>query len=407
MSEPTSRLRVLFINDTSRNGGPGKTLLDIVKFLDPVRIHRSVLLPRPGMVSERMLQSGAVDDLFFEGGLIENIFEPWTRGIERRDLAAPWPLKILRAVGNVLRAAWGLLRLTLRVRREKYDAIFCNGTMANFTGGLLAAFTGTPTIWHVLYTSVGPWARGLHDRLARGKNVKAILCVSRPTTQQFGALKKVAVLHDALDIREFENVAPLLRQERMISRDAIIFGSHGRILPRKGYLEFVRAARLVMDGLTPDEQQRCRFVVVGDTPQDVAPDHRAECQALALQLKVLVDFIGFKPDPIAYATDFDVAIVPSIYEDPLPLAVLEAMALSKPVIAFDVGGMGEMITDGETGRVVPPGDITAMAHAAIAYFHDAGLRQRHGAAARQRIERDFNARIHARIIQDLLCEIAG
>ena len=42
MSEP--QLRVLFINDTSRNGGPGKTLLDIVKFLDPARIHRSVLL---------------------------------------------------------------------------------------------------------------------------------------------------------------------------------------------------------------------------------------------------------------------------------------------------------------------------------------------------------------------------
>jgi glycosyltransferase involved in cell wall biosynthesis len=405
---PDPKLRVLFINDTSRNGGPGKTLLDILKFLDPARIHRSVLLPRPGMVSQRLLENGAVDELFFEPGLIENIFEPWSREIDRRDLAAPWPLKMLRAFGNVLRAAAALIRLTVRVRRARYDAIFCNGTMANFTGGLLAAFTGTPTVWHVLYTRVGSAARDTHERLARGKHVKAILCVSKPTSLQFGDLKKVRVLHDALDITEYDAdaVQPLLRSEMGIDPNTIIFGSHGRILPRKGYLEFVRAARLVMDGLTPDERARSRFVVVGDTPQDVAEDHRAACEKLAAQLDVPVDFIGFRPNPVGYVRDFDVAIVPSIYQDPLPLAVLEAMALSKPVIAFDVGGMSEMIDNGVTGAIVPPGDIAAMARACLGYFHDAGLRQRHGAAGRQRIERDFNARIHAGVIQDLLGEIA-
>ncbi len=400
-------LRILFINDTSRNGGPGKTLLDIVKFMPAARIHRTVLLPRPGIVSDRLTQNQAADALIYESGMIENIFEPWSREITRADLAAPLPLKLLRAMGNVLRAARGLVRLVRHVRRARYDAIFCNGTMANFTGGLLAAATGTPAIWHVLYTDVGEWARGLHRRLARSKHVKAILCVSKPTTLQFGDLAKVAVLHDALDSDEFENITPRLRDERMISRDAIIFGSHGRILPRKGYFEFVRAARLVMDGLTPDEQQRCRFVVVGDTPQDVTPDHRAECQALALHLKVLVDFIGFRPNPIQYVADFDVAIVPSIYEDPLPLAVLESMALAKPVIAFDVGGMGEMIADGETGALAPRGDIDALARAALAYFHDAERRTRHGAAGRQRIARDFNARTHAQIIETLLGEISG
>jgi glycosyltransferase involved in cell wall biosynthesis len=254
---------------------------------------------------------------------------------------------------------------------------------------------------------VGPWSRGLHDRLARGKNVKAILCVSRPTSRQFGTLEKVRILHDALDINEYAAVRPLLRDEMGLDKNTIIFGSHGRILPRKGYMEFVRAARLVMDGLTDAERALCRFMVVGDTPQDIAEDHRATCEALARQLDVPVDFIGFRPNPARYVADFDVAIVPSTYEDPLPLAVLESMALSKPVIAFDVGGMGEMIMDGETGAIVPPGDIAAMARICLSYFHDADLRRRHGAAARERIERDFNAQTHASVIQDLLIEIAG
>ena len=46
------KLRVLFLNDTSRNGGPGRSLFYILKFLDPARIHRSVLLPRRGVLSE-------------------------------------------------------------------------------------------------------------------------------------------------------------------------------------------------------------------------------------------------------------------------------------------------------------------------------------------------------------------
>jgi glycosyltransferase involved in cell wall biosynthesis len=101
-------------------------------------------------------------------------------------------------------------------------------------------------------------------------------------------------------------------------------------------------------------------------------------------------------------------VIPSIYQDPLPLAVLESMAMAKPVVAFDVGGMGEMITDGVSGRLAPgsPPDVAALAEACLNYFGDAALRQRHGAAGRTRIEQDFNARIHAQRIADELIRAA-
>jgi glycosyltransferase involved in cell wall biosynthesis len=410
---PQTPLRVLFINDTSRNGGPGKTLLDIVKFLDPARVHRTILVPREGIVSQKLLDCKAADDLFFAPGIIEHIFAPWSRPVERRDLAAPWPLKILRACGNILRATTAMIHLSRKVRRDRFDVIFCNGTMANFAGGALAAFTGVPTIWHVLYTSVGAAIRDLHARLASGRNVKAIICVSRPTARQFGAsLKKIRLIHDAIDVDEFDARAtgPILRKELGLEEGAIVFGSHGRILPRKGYIELIRAARIVFDRLGDGDRARCHFVVVGDTPQDMRTDHLEECRTLVRELHLAgkVHFIGFRAAVTSYIADFNIAVVPSVYQDPLPLAVLEAMAMSKPVVAFDVGGMAEMIDDGVNGRLVPgsPPDIEALANACLNYIADAGMRQRHGAAARRRIEQEFNARTHAQLIQDELFRAA-
>jgi glycosyltransferase involved in cell wall biosynthesis len=224
---------------------------------------------------------------------------------------------------------------------------------------------------------------------------------------------KIRLIHDAIDIDEFDaqRTQPVLRSELGLGADTIIFGSHGRILPRKGFAQLIRAARLVFDRLSAADGARCRFVIVGDTPQDIATDHLAECRALVdtLGLTERVHFIGYRAIVTSYVADFDVAVVPSIYQDPLPLAVLEAMALSKPVVAFDIGGMPEMIENGVNGKLAPasPPDIEALAEACLSYFADAGLRQRDGAAGRRRIEREFNARTHARLIEAELFRASG
>lgn len=400
------QLRVLFINDTSRNGGPGRTLLDILKFLNPARVHRTVLIPREDVVSRRLVDAGAMETIFFERGLIENLFEPLSRPMERRDFDAPLPLRSCRAIGNVLRGALGLFRLVRRVRRGGFDLVFCNGTSANFIGGILAVVTGVPALWHVFYPSVPSTIRPVHRWLAAHKDVRSIVCVSTATSGQFAGLgHKVQVIHDALDIDEFDAAAalPALRRALGLEPGAVVFGSHGRILPRKGYIELIEAARLVAERLTPVQRAACRFVILGDTPQDIRPDHLEECRQLvrALGLTDLVHFIGFQREVQAWLADFDVSIVPSIYEDPLPRAVLESMALSKPVIVFDVGGMAEMVTDGVEGRLLQghPPDVQGLAEACLSYFADPALWQSRGRAARDRVERDFDARKHAQALE--------
>ncbi|HTP24783.1 MAG TPA: glycosyltransferase family 4 protein [Anaeromyxobacteraceae bacterium] len=405
-------LRVLFLNDVSRNGGPGRTLYSLLKFMNPAKLHRLVIVPREGLVAQILREPGVAEEVRLEPGLIENLIEPWSRAIERGDFDAPLPVRALRALGNTGRVAVGMTRLARLVRRERVQAIFCNGTTANFAGAVLANLTGMPAIWHAFYTHLAPALRGLHRWLSASKDVRAILCVSQAVARLFDhCSEKVQIVYDSVDLAEFApwNIHPVLRTELGWSGSDVVFGSQGRILPRKGYLEMVRAARMALDALATDEQARCRFAVLGDTPQDFARDHLVECRALveSLRLGRHFAFLGYRADVKPYAADFDVAVVPSVYQDPLPRAVLENMALCKPIIAFAVGGIAEAVEDGASGTLVPASDVDALARAFVRYFRHPELRRQHGERARCRSELLFGARAHSLSIQQRILHATG
>lgn len=407
-------VRALFLNDTSRNGGPGRTLFYILKFLEPARIHRTVIVPRAGVVSELLLGGKVVDDLHFLPNLVENVIEPWNRPMDRADFSAPLATRALRAVGNVARGTSAVFELISLVKRSRAEVVFCNGTTANFAGGAIARMTDVPVVWHAFYPEVARPIAGLHARLAAEKNVRAILCVSKPIAKQFAHCKdKVRVVHDAIDTDEFapENAGRSLRKELGYDDDTIVFGSQGRILPRKGYLEMVRAARIAVDAMPADVRARARFVVLGDTPSDMRPDHLEECRAEVKQLRLegVFEFLGYRPDVRAYVNDFSVAVVPSVYEDPLPRAVIEAMSFGKPVVAFDVGGIPEMIEHDTNGMLVRgnPPDVNGLAKAFVRYACEPDARRAHGAAARKRAVDHFDSRAHAKRMQNELLRVVG
>jgi glycosyltransferase involved in cell wall biosynthesis len=420
----------LFINDTARNGGPGRSLHAILKFLNPDRVHRAVVLPRPGAIGDLLVRDGVADELLFEPNLVENPIEPFGRAMERRDFDAPPALKVARLVANVGKAARAVARLADLVRRGKFDLVYCNGTNADFAGGALAALTGVPALWHVRYTSLPGAVVGLHGRLSSSRGVRRIVCVSRAAARQFGhCSKKVRVIHNGLDVDGFDpaRVEPRLRAELGLPSDAIVFGSHGRVLRRKGYIEMVHAARAALRELTAAEARRVVFVVVGDTPEDFRVDHVRECRALAAEMGIADHFrlLGFRDDVRPLVAGFDVAVVPSVYADPLPRSVIESMALGKPVIAFDVGGVAEMLDDrtGTLGRFeraegrrhvrstpeegASEGSVRRMADAFIRYVRDPALRGRQGEAARQHVVSYFDARAHARRIEEEILEASS
>jgi glycosyltransferase involved in cell wall biosynthesis len=409
----TTSSRVLFLNDTARNGGPGRSLQALLRFLDPRWIHRTVILPRPGEIADLLQNTGAADELGFAPGWVENIVEPWRRPMSREDFEAPAPLRGWRAAGNVARMSWAFWGLRRTLVRKPHALIYCNGTIANFVGALLGLTTGVPVLWHVRYTGLPASLHGLHRRLYTSGAVRRIVCVSRPAAALFDASpEKVTVIPNGVDTQVFAPAAGGggLRAQLGLPPDTVIFGSHGRVLRKKGYVEMLLAAKLALTLLRKSERGRCHFVVVGDTPQDFQPDHVEECRRLAATLGIAerVTFTGFRADVRPLVADFDVAVVPSIYPDPLPRAVIESMALGKPVIAFDVGGVAEMLTARE-GLLLPgrPPDVEAMAMAMLRLLQDPDLRRRLGTAARERAVQQFDARAHAGRIQTEILRIVA
>lgn len=407
-------LRALFLNDTSRNGGPGRTLATLLAHFDPAQVHRSVILPREGVVAELLRSRRLADELSFENHFVENLIEPWDRAISRADFDAPLLLRVGRAAGNTVRAAQAIQRLAAMIRRSGTEVLFCNGTSANFAGAALGALTGVNVVWHVFYTSVAPVIAPLHRQLAASRSVRSILCVSEPTSRMFEHCRhKVQIVHDSIDLEEYSPraVTPCLRQELQITDDTVVFLSQGRILRSKGYVEMIQAVDLAAQQMTPGERHRTRFVVLGDTPEDRKEDHLETCRALVRDkhLEDLLQFIGYRPSVMPYLAGCDVVVVPSIYEDPLPRAVLEGMAMAKPVLAFSVGGIPEMVADGKTGALSAghPPDVAAMSRAFLAYLRQPTLRTEHGQRGRARALAEFDSRLHGRRVQEELIRVAS
>jgi len=396
--------RVLFINDTARNGGPGRSLHAILSFLDPAEIHRMVLLPREDAIARLLREAGVVDELIIDADLIENAWQPWDRAIERDDLDAPLSVRLPRLALNVGRMGRLAVTLPRLVRERGVELIYCNGTTADFVGGVVGNLTGTPVIWHVRYTSIPTASRALHGALARSRQVRRIVCVSNASAALFpGLSEKVSVVHNAVDVERYRRDAtPGALRGSVVPTDAFVYGSMGRILPRKGYPHMIRAARELIDRCSPEERHRPYFVVLGDTPADLPGDHLAECRALVSELGLEGRFLfpGFTEDVRPWLQDFDVVVLPSVYPDPLPRTVIEGMAYERPVVAFDVGGVGEMVRDGKTGALLPPSPSTGLfADAMLAYLRDPERLRREGVAAREAVIAGFGGSAHGRAIQ--------
>jgi glycosyltransferase involved in cell wall biosynthesis len=145
---------------------------------------------------------------------------------------------------------------------------------------------------------------------------------------------------------------------------------------------------LVAEHLYPNRM----LLVHGEDLHGVTPDpERAALENLAraLGLKSKVEFLGHVRDAGALCGEFDVLAVPSTRES-FGLAALEAMGCGVPVVATRVGGLPELIIDGETGILVPPDDELSMAAAIIKLLGDRALKERMGEAGRARAAENFN-----------------
>jgi glycosyltransferase involved in cell wall biosynthesis len=135
------------------------------------------------------------------------------------------------------------------------------------------------------------------------------------------------------------------------------------------------------------------FLVVGDG------ERRAELEGLAadLGLGARVRFLGWRADLDRLYADLDVVVLTSKNEGS-PVALIEAMAAGRPVVSTRAGGVEDVVSDGETGRLVPVGDAAAVARAIVDLLDDPVRAASLGAAARAAVVARFGS---ARLLADL------
>jgi glycosyltransferase involved in cell wall biosynthesis len=166
----------------------------------------------------------------------------------------------------------------------------------------------------------------------------------------------------------------------------------GRLSAEKGIGGLLEALYLMLP------EQRPALVIVGDGPMRDELDVMVE----RLGLGKLVTFLGRLPEPdtLAEIARSDILVLPSFMEG-LPIVLMEAMALGKPVVATRVAGIPELVTDGESGLLFTPSDWTELAEKLSMLVIDQGLRQRLGKSGPQRIARDFDVKRSAVQLRDL------
>jgi glycosyltransferase involved in cell wall biosynthesis len=336
---------------------------------------------------ERQLHYHALRARYSEFGLTVGSFsekgrEPEFLGILRKDGVATTLIGVRSPYDP---EAIGRLREYLRKSEVK---ILCTHDYRTHTIGFLAK-RGTGSKWVAF--SRGWTAENLKVRIYHlieriiVRYADHIVAVSKTQKKKLSAWlireDGISVVHNAVEPKMLSD-APVvdLRSRFGFPDGAVICISAGRFSREKGQAELARAAHLALQ-----ENDRLRFLLFGDGHD--LEDVRREIARLGRQDRILCP--GFEENLIGCLRDADIAINPSLSEG-LPNVVLEAMALRRPVIATAVGGVPELITDGENGILVPAGDELAAARAILELAADHNRREKLGNSAYETVADGFS-----------------
>ena len=307
--------------------------------------------------------------------------EGWLADAARRAGARYVPLRHMQRAIDPREDILGLVELVRLLRRERPSIVHANSSKAGILGRLAALVTRVP----VRLFTVHGWAFKAH----RGAAAQAYLWADRLMSPITTATICVAESERAAGVRAWtcrrartvviRNGVDLDRPRRASAaavRPATVL-SVGRLRAPKDFVTLVRAVASCEPGAV-------RLLIAGDGPD--RPQVAGEIARLGLD--GAVELLGPSDDVDALLAAADIFVLSSDSEG-MPMSVLEAMAAGLPVIASAVGGVPEVVRDGETGALVPPRDPAALGRAITRLAEDPALRQRFGAAGRSRAEREF------------------
>jgi glycosyltransferase involved in cell wall biosynthesis len=312
-------------------------------------------------------------------------------GVEARALGARvWTLPVDRSV-RLREDAGHLRRLHASVRDFRPDVVHAHSSKAGVLARLASRAQGIP----VVYSPQNFAYRSYEGRLSSRALFFGIERALAPLTSCLHVVSndeyedavgrgmapsnRCGTIHNGIDINPLLDIAPPSSGKR------VTIGTFARLFAQKRIDVFLDALRAIRQrGLDFDA------VVIGDGPERSSLIEHAR----AIGLDRDVTFDSTPHDAVAALHRIDVFALTSSH-DACPLAVMEAMAGARPVIATDVGAVSQIITTGESGLVVPQGDVEALADAMEQLIVSAPLRESLALAARAKAKRRFGSELMA------------
>ncbi|MBI4521601.1 MAG: glycosyltransferase family 4 protein [Gemmatimonadetes bacterium] len=241
------------------------------------------------------------------------------------------------------------------------------------------------------YNRTGMLNRWLYGRL------DGLIVISKAIRDEFRRNhlvpnQRITVIPDAADLRRFypRPLAIGLREEWGIPVDGFVIGSAGRLSIEKGHHVLVEAAAMVVC-----QAPSAWVVIAGEGAEETA----LRCHIERRGLVGRVILLGFREDIEDFYAATNLLVVPSLSEG-LGTVVIEGLAMGKPIIASNIGGIPELIEDGRTGRLVPPNDAAALAATILALMTSPTAAAAFGQAGRARVARHYSlGRLTARTLR--------
>jgi glycosyltransferase involved in cell wall biosynthesis len=294
-----------------------------------------------------------------------------------------FPLTHVRRRLSPIRDPLGIVELTRLFRRLRPDIVHLNSSKAGVLGRIAAVPARVPVRIFTAHGWAFKAAAGLDSRLylladhAVEPLTSMVICVSE-NERRAGLAAGVCTAGRSVVIRNAVEVGAAPSRSRRGDTAPVQVVSVGRLAAPKDFSTLVAAIARLPEG-------RAQLRVFGDGPLR----SELEAQKRALGIDAAVEFAGEVPDARPQLQDADVFVLASLSEG-MPVSVLEAMAVGLPVVASAVGGLEEVVVDGKTGFLTPPGDAAALAARLGQLVDDRSLRSAMGKAGRARAEKYFS-----------------
>jgi glycosyltransferase involved in cell wall biosynthesis len=255
-----------------------------------------------------------------------------------------------------------MLRLWRFIKHEKPDVIQAFLFWANVGARLVGKFSQTIRVISSYHDEVVPegWLNRVIDR-ATMKWTKYIVCCSEAVRRSVelrigGGKNRFVVIPFGVDTGRFHEARGIVRGPIALQNGLPVIGTVCRLVePKKGLKYLLEAvAQLEQEAGKPV----CQVLLVGEGPAEQSLRTLSE----RLGISPRVTFVGVRRDIPEMLSLMNIFVLPSLYEG-FGIAILEAMAAGKPVVATAVGGIPEFVVPGQSGFLVPPGDAPALAKA--------------------------------------------